>query len=154
VRARTSTGACAGALPYRCSRAHSPPPARGCPASTLARVVAQGEDEPKAALPARPPAPAKQKFWPAKADLPPRRPDPEPLEDYDVPLIIFGTALWVIAGVVLFAMHDRLEEHDKGWWPYSTIVGAALGLWGIRLVRRRRARRRARAAAATKDPTA
>jgi hypothetical protein len=82
-----------------------------------------------------------QRFWPTGANLPPRKPDPEPLETHDQLVIVIGTSIWAIAFVVLLAMHDRLEEHGHGWWPWTALAGVGLGFWGMRVVRRRAARR-------------
>jgi hypothetical protein len=70
---------------------------------------------------------------------PPRRPDPEPLEADDVTLITVGTALWAVALVVAFVLRDRLDDDGRGRWLWVAAAGVALGVIGIRYVRRRRA---------------
>jgi hypothetical protein len=82
-----------------------------------------------------------QRFWPTGANLPARRPDPEPLETHDQAVIIVGTAIWAIAFVVLLAMHGRLADEGRGWWPWTALAGVGLGLWGMNVVHRRAARR-------------
>ena len=82
-----------------------------------------------------------QRFWPTGANLPPRKPDPEPLETHDQLVIIIGTSIWAIAFVVMLAMHDRLEEDGRGWWPWTALAGVGLGFWGMNVVRKRAARR-------------
>jgi hypothetical protein len=67
-----------------------------------------------------------------------RRPDPEPLEHDDVKVVLAGTALWVLALVVLGIA--RLAGSDvQGWWLAMCGCGIALGLVGIRYTQRRRA---------------
>lgn len=68
-----------------------------------------------------------------------RRPDPPPLETDDVKIVAAGTALWLVALVVLVVL--RLTRDDiRDWWVEMCAAGVALGLLGIRFcVRRRRA---------------
>ncbi len=84
-----------------------------------------------------------QRFWPTGANLPARKPDPEPLETHDQKVIIVGTSIWAIAFVVMLLMHDTLEKHDRGWWPWTALAGVGLGFWGMNVVRKRAARRTA-----------
>lgn len=72
------------------------------------------------------------------------RPDPEPLELDDTRVVAGGTALWLLALVVLLVA-DLLGADVPGWWPAMCACGAALGVVGLRyLARRKRARRRGR----------
>lgn len=69
-----------------------------------------------------------------------RRPDPEPLETNDVAAVTLGTALWVIALVVLLVLRTTgATEYDR--WIWVCVAGVFLGLIGVRKVRRRRASR-------------
>lgn len=67
-----------------------------------------------------------------------QRPDPEPLEHDDVKVVLAGTALWVVALVVLGIA--RLAGSDvRDWWLVMCLCGIALGLVGVRYCQRRRA---------------
>ena len=72
-----------------------------------------------------------------------RRPDPEPLELDDARVVAGGTALWLVALVVL-AVADLLGADVHGWWMAMCGCGIALGLLGLRFVARRKAAVRAR----------
>jgi len=71
----------------------------------------------------------------------PRRPDPEPLELGDVRVVAGGTALWLLALVVL-AVADLAGAGVHGWWMAMCGCGVALGLLGLRFLARRNAPRR------------
>jgi len=75
----------------------------------------------------------------ARLGLPERKPDPEPLETNEVRVLVVGTAAWLVAFVVLLPLYDRLMTAGRGWWLWTCLAGFGLGLWGIYLVRRRRA---------------
>jgi hypothetical protein len=75
----------------------------------------------------------------ARLGLPERKPDPEPLETNEVRVLLVGTAAWLVAFVVLLPLYDRLMTAGRGWWLWTCLAGFGLGLWGIYLVRRRRA---------------
>lgn len=65
----------------------------------------------------------------------PRRPDPEPLETDERPLVVAGTVLWAVAFVVLSVFfRDDLRRHHAQWWLWSCLIGVALGLYGLRFV--------------------
>lgn len=67
----------------------------------------------------------------------PRRPDPEPLETDDVMIVAGGTALWLVALVVLIVL--RVAGADvRTWWIVMCACGAALGVVGVRYCQRRR----------------
>lgn len=69
----------------------------------------------------------------------PRRPDPEPLETDDRPVVWVGIGLWVVAFVVLLVFfRDDLRRHHTTWWLWSCGIGVALGLYGLRFTARRR----------------
>jgi membrane protein DedA with SNARE-associated domain len=68
----------------------------------------------------------------------PRRPDPEPVVVNETRIVLVGTALWVLAFIVLATFfRDELREHDAMWWLWACLVGIALGLYGLRFVARR-----------------
>jgi uncharacterized protein DUF2530 len=71
--------------------------------------------------------------------LPPRRPDPEPLEVDDAKVVAFGTALWVAAFVALLVAYLVMGSDHPGVlrWMWTALAGAGLGLYGIRYCRRR-----------------
>lgn len=73
----------------------------------------------------------------------PRRPDPEPLETDDVKVVALGTVLWAVALVAALLLRGRLDEDGRGSWVWVAAAGLALGLIGIRHVRRRRSALRA-----------
>jgi hypothetical protein len=75
--------------------------------------------------------------------VPPRRPDPEPLETDDVAVVTVGTVLWGIALVATAALGGRLGDGGRTSWVWISAAGFFLGLVGIRYVRRRRAALRA-----------
>ncbi len=66
-----------------------------------------------------------------------RRPDPPPLVTDDRATIIAGIGLWLVAFVVALALRSRLEAADRGWWIWTALAGAGLGLLGLLYVRRR-----------------
>ncbi|MCW2666809.1 MAG: hypothetical protein JWN57_1771 [Frankiales bacterium] len=67
----------------------------------------------------------------------PRRPDPEPLEHDDGKVVLAGTALWVLALVVL-GIARLAGAEVQGWWLAMCVCGTALGLIGVRYTQRRR----------------
>jgi hypothetical protein len=64
----------------------------------------------------------------------PRRPDPPPYRSNDYAPVIAGTLAWLIAFVVLLTRHDEMARNGQGWWLWVSVVGFALGLWGMVLV--------------------
>ena len=65
------------------------------------------------------------------------RPDPAPLETDDVKLVAVGTALWVLALVVLLVLKVTDAAHVPPWWLGMCGYGIALGLFGVRYCKRR-----------------
>ena len=63
-----------------------------------------------------------------------------------VPFAVAGTALWLVLGVILFALRPTLAAGGNEDWPVICFTGAGLGLIGIAIMaihdRRRAARRR------------
>lgn len=57
-----------------------------------------------------------------------------------VRVVAGGTALWLVAFLVLLAFADPLAGADRLVWLWTALVGFLLGLLGLRLcvVRRRR----------------
>jgi hypothetical protein len=62
----------------------------------------------------------------------------QPLDVDGVRTVTIGTALWVIAFLVLLTVRGRLEDEGRVWWLWTCLAGAGLGLLGIEYTRRRR----------------
>ena len=70
---------------------------------------------------------------------PTQRPELQPYDVDERPVILVGIALWALALLVLFVFfRDDLRRHDTDWWLWSCVVGIGLGLYGLRFVSRRR----------------
>jgi hypothetical protein len=69
----------------------------------------------------------------------PSRPAPPPLEVDDWRLVGAGVLLWAVAFAVL-GVADLAGASVPGWWLWMCGVGVALGLVGVRIVRRRATR--------------
>ena len=65
-----------------------------------------------------------------------RRPDPPPLQTDDRQVVLIGTAVWTVLLVLAVIFHDRLAADGRGWWVWTPVVGIALGLYGLRYLRR------------------
>jgi hypothetical protein len=64
---------------------------------------------------------------------------PSPPVDTDgVRSVTIGTALWVVALVVMLPFKGRLDAAGQGWWLWTCVAGVGLGLLGIEYTRRRR----------------
>lgn len=74
-----------------------------------------------------------------------RRPDPPAWETDDFPVVAAGTALWAVALVVLVVLDLAGATEVHRWWLAMCCCGVALGLAGIRYIRRRRTAVRRRA---------
>jgi hypothetical protein len=70
---------------------------------------------------------------------PPRRPQPEPYDGNERPVVIAGIVAWIVAFVVLvvFFRSDLRRNHDE-FWLWSCGIGVVLGLYGLRFLSRRR----------------
>lgn len=69
--------------------------------------------------------------------------DVEPLDVDGVRTTTVGTALWVLAFVALLPFYGQLRDNERGWWLWTCLAGAALGLLGLEYCRRRKATREA-----------
>lgn len=78
---------------------------------------------------------------PKKASLL-RTADVPPLDVDGVRALGVGTALWIVALLVLLPFRDRLEADGNTWWLWTCAAGIGLGLLGelYCLLRRRRFR--------------
>lgn len=64
--------------------------------------------------------------------------DVQPLDEDGVQAIRIGTAVWIVAFVVLFAFfRDDLRDHGTQWWLTVCLVGAGLGVPGMWYTTRR-----------------
>jgi type VI protein secretion system component VasK len=68
----------------------------------------------------------------------PLRPAPEPLEADDVAIVTGGTAVWFAVFLVQLPFHRWFTDRGHGWWLWTPLAGAGLGLFGLWYVRRRR----------------
>lgn len=68
----------------------------------------------------------------------PRRPDPAPLETNDVLIVAGGTALWIVALVVLLVLKAAGNDIHT-WWLIMCVEAIVLGAIGIRFCARRQA---------------
>lgn len=60
------------------------------------------------------------------------RPTVEALEVDARPMILAGTAAWLVALVVLATVfRDDLQRHHATWWLWSCGIGAVIGLYGL-----------------------
>ncbi|HEV7207935.1 MAG TPA: DUF2530 domain-containing protein [Mycobacteriales bacterium] len=68
------------------------------------------------------------------------QPIPEPVDTDGIVVVSVGTALWLVALIVLLVLHDRLNSAGHLWWIPTAAVGFGLGLAGIGYCLRRRSR--------------
>lgn len=61
----------------------------------------------------------------------------QPLDVTGVRTVGVGVALWLGAFLALLPFWDTLEEHGRGWWPWTCLAGLGLGLLGLAYCRRR-----------------
>jgi len=64
--------------------------------------------------------------------------DVEPLDVDGVRAVGIGAALWLVAFVALLPFYGRLADTGRGWWLWTCMAGAGLGLIGLEYCRRRR----------------
>jgi hypothetical protein len=65
-----------------------------------------------------------------------RRPDPPPLRTDDRRTVLVGMAVWAVLWVLAILLHARLSDAGYGWTVWTPPVGIALGVLGLRYVRR------------------
>ena len=83
--------------------------------------------------------------------------DVDPLDVDGVRTVAVGTALWLVAFVLLLPFAGRLADTDRVWWLWTCLAGFGLGVIGWDYCRRRRNRRHEREAArrrGSRPPTA
>lgn len=68
--------------------------------------------------------------------------DLAPVQVDDVKVVWVGTAVWTLAFLALLPFHGRLSDDGRGWWLWTCLAGAGLGLLGVAYCRRRDARSR------------
>lgn len=63
----------------------------------------------------------------------PRTPlkSPPPLVTNDAAVVLWGTAIWVVALISALLARGWLRQHDALWWIWVAVAGVAFGLtWG------------------------
>ncbi|MFT4088910.1 MAG: DUF2530 domain-containing protein [Gordonia sp. (in: high G+C Gram-positive bacteria)] len=63
----------------------------------------------------------------------------EPMDVDGVRTMTVGTIIWGLAFVGLLPFAGTLQADQRGWWLWTALAGAGLGLIGIEYCRRRRA---------------
>ena len=64
--------------------------------------------------------------------------DVDPLDVDGTRTVAVGSALWLVAFVLLLPFQDRLAESDRTWWLWTCLAGFGLGVIGWAYCRRRR----------------
>jgi hypothetical protein len=64
----------------------------------------------------------------------------QPLDLTGVRTVAVGVIMWLLAFIALLPFYSTLQEHDRGWWLWTSIAGFGLGLLGLEYCRRRRDR--------------
>jgi len=60
----------------------------------------------------------------------------QPVQTDALRVVLVGTALWFVAFLVQLPIRQRLVAAGHGWWLWTCLVGAGLGLVGIVYCRR------------------
>jgi hypothetical protein len=86
-----------------------------------------------------------ERFYPCRVPLrsPPeseRRPTPAPLEVNEGRIVAVGMAVWVAAIGVLLGLRATSAAYPGDRWLWTCAIGIAIGLYGLRLTRKRRKR--------------
>lgn len=69
-----------------------------------------------------------------------RRPTPPLPEVDDRRPVALGTLAWVALFVLALVFRDDLTSTGRGWWIWTPLCGAGLGLFGLFYLHRRRGR--------------
>ncbi len=67
------------------------------------------------------------------------RPILEPMQINEAKVIWIGIGLWAAAFVILLPFRSTLISDGHGWWLYTCLAGAGLGMLGLPMVGRRKA---------------
>ena len=67
------------------------------------------------------------------------RPKLEPMQINEAKVIWIGIGLWAAAFLILLPFRNNLISDGHGWWLYTCLAGAGLGMVGLPMVGRRRA---------------
>ncbi|WP_268908234.1 DUF2530 domain-containing protein [Catenulispora pinistramenti] len=67
------------------------------------------------------------------------RPNLEPMQINEAKVIWIGIGLWAAAFVILLPFRSTLISDGHGWWLYTCLAGAGLGMLGLPMVGRRKA---------------
>ena len=82
-----------------------------------------------------------------------RRPPPQPYQTREYPPVLTGTALWLVAFMVLLVRHPAMSRRGEGWWLWVALTGFGLGLWGLVMLTIRDRRPREKVSLRKKAPT-
>ena len=63
--------------------------------------------------------------------------DVQPLDVTGVRTVGVGTALWLLAFVLLLPFQGWLEDTGRTWWLWTCLAGFGLGMFGFDFCRRR-----------------
>ena len=66
------------------------------------------------------------------------RPKLEPMHINEAKVIWIGIALWTAAFLILLPFRKTLIDGGHGWWLYTCLAGAGLGMAGLPMVGRRK----------------
>jgi hypothetical protein len=83
-----------------------------------------------------------------------RRPDPEPLRTDDRKAVLVGAAVWAVMLAATLAVRADLVAQGRGWWVWTCVAGAGLGVAGLAFVHHREVRQRSPADGADRQPRA
>jgi hypothetical protein len=67
------------------------------------------------------------------------RPKLEPMQINEPKVIWIGIGLWAAAFLILLPFRSTLISDGHGWWLYTPLAGAGLGMLGLPMVGRRKA---------------
>lgn len=67
------------------------------------------------------------------------RPQLEPMQINEAKVIWIGIGLWAAAFLILLPFRKTLISDGHGWWLYTCLAGAGLGMLGLPMVGRRKA---------------
>ncbi len=70
--------------------------------------------------------------------------DVEPLDVDGIRTVAVGSALFLVAFLVLLPFHGRLQEAGRAWWLWTCLAGFGLGVIGWDYCRRRHRHRQDR----------